>query len=207
MRCLLQSSGNIEEISWSPPLPGQPGSSLLTVLYDVEGIGGYITFYSSRLEVLWTRQTEPSHVCWAADRSIVALTYRKLPPGIRGQCKLWWPPDVEECETLTVRQADDANWWLEHKQASVVDWGWSGGSRRHNLAVLANTVAGSSVVRVWLDTKHSTQYVPPEGSVALAWSPRGNQLLVRSNAELLVLSVFSGANLLRYELDKTQPGR
>ena len=195
---VVQLADDVASLSWSPSLPGQPGTSLLAVQLGDQP-DGLTNVLDASLQTLWSFAHLPSCIAWACDRSVAVLVCSGPPVG---HLELWSPGGAPH--TAAEQRTHDAATWLKRHRLPVVDCAWG---RESSLAVLAFSMTGRLAVSVWQHGRSSMQRDAPKDCAALEWSPSGEQLLMRSQTELVVLCAVTGVSLLHYSLDQTQSGR
>ena len=181
---LLQVQDRVSCMGWSPPIPGQPGSSLLCVQQDWSGMVS--TVYDSTLKplVTWPHRFKSLHLRWAGDASVAGVFQDfpctlNLPYNTNQQrVQLWQPPGANESSpaALTGRQA--VNWFSDDNDAFILDFGWS---RDSSMLLLVEDGQDREVtLHIWQPGPGRMTFHAPKDIRAATWSPCGQNVLLFS---------------------------
>ena len=189
---LLQVEAETHDLHCSPPLPGQPGTSLLSLTQYIGGEPVSIV-YSSALQPLYSWQSQRIRFHWAPDRSALGLlthSYWSL-PGL----EVWQLPGQHSSAALQTSQQAAA--CLAQGSAILEDWAWS---CRSSLLIVVH-INGQYQALAWHPDGARMLCAAPRHTHSVVWSPTGQQLMLQNQEQMTLHCAHSGAGLLHIVKD------
>ena len=193
-RCLQVPQEDVHDQHWYAPVPGQPGSSLLSVTLWHEAKMVQI-LYNSALETVCSWDMLSCGSRWAPDRSMLG----RLEPARRGlpQICTWQPSGSPQTSAaaLTCQQAAE---WLARGSCVLRDWAWS--STSSTLLLVRQGEAGR--VLIWQPGTGHVQCTVPASFKRVTWRSCGRHFMLQSGSEMAGHPAADGARLLQFGPDE-----